>query len=681
MVGAIQPYEMLESVLHKDSVTITRSNFWSRLLTVLRAMADARFITFDLEMSGIAANRSESAKNTPRRALPDLQEYYRETKRAAEKYQVVQFGMTCVTEDRETGTYTAKVFNFNVNPLVHDSWILGNLQRDVTLSTDAIKFLIKHGFNMGAMFEGPTFLSQTEYDTACRIFNERRIGEQEPMCDPVFGLDDKDEEFYHTSRAKIQEWINDKDLQKPGFLNIDSTSAHKRNSPQFRLVRTLVENHFPGYIARNKQKGTFIQVEEYSVSEALCHLKRKEQLFRDSVYSQKGRSIIYEALTGNAQLTEIPPNWLATDKDGIKVEPDSDFRVIISELETLQRRLNTKESLLVGHNLFTDLVYLTQTFEGWLPEDLISFKSFVQDKFPRIIDTKFIATEQTPLSGSSNESSLHALWKRYEEQSTRHEIILHRDSSGYQESQIHESGYDSWITAQLFVKLVDNLTSTKFVSPAITTNKPFTLSLDTVSFVKKSKLISPEFLDLTEDRIDDSNVAKTSSAQFPISKRVSPNHAQQTWLASGSTFDSISCAALGSHSILDAPVSQLSIMDQGIDNDMQRYHVAVLVSLNDLEANGSLLTHHATNSEETFVDCIDAEESRISITYPAFEPVPSRFGHEYSSVMYKTQDAETTRWIPDEGDVFWQKYENKLRTYSAIPTVCDLADHRWCSSQ
>ena len=85
---------------------VNRNTFQSQLPLILKAIAASRFVTLDLELSGIpsrqigqarAPGRGEDGKQT-------LQERYEETKKAAERYQILQLGLTCVEEDLDRGT-------------------------------------------------------------------------------------------------------------------------------------------------------------------------------------------------------------------------------------------------------------------------------------------------------------------------------------------------------------------------------------------------------------------------------------------------------------------------------------------------------------------------------------------------------------------------------------------------
>jgi len=81
---------------------VDQEHFRKELLPILKEIARAKIITFDLEMSGIyirptnSSNRIDAGKGS-------LQQMYDEMLAAAETFQVLQFGITCIEEDREKG--------------------------------------------------------------------------------------------------------------------------------------------------------------------------------------------------------------------------------------------------------------------------------------------------------------------------------------------------------------------------------------------------------------------------------------------------------------------------------------------------------------------------------------------------------------------------------------------------
>ena len=84
---------------------VTGMNFQRHLPSILGAISRAHFVSIDLEFSGIAV-KQKGPSRVPGQAgsgKQTLQERYEETRKAAERYQVLQLGLTCVEEDRDQG--------------------------------------------------------------------------------------------------------------------------------------------------------------------------------------------------------------------------------------------------------------------------------------------------------------------------------------------------------------------------------------------------------------------------------------------------------------------------------------------------------------------------------------------------------------------------------------------------
>ena len=90
---------------------ITHARFPLELLKIIQEVSESHFIAFDLEFSGVAGRRPNGTGKL------SLQEYYEDVKAAAEKYQILQVGLTIVKEDLKRGRYVTRPYNFNISPL------------------------------------------------------------------------------------------------------------------------------------------------------------------------------------------------------------------------------------------------------------------------------------------------------------------------------------------------------------------------------------------------------------------------------------------------------------------------------------------------------------------------------------------------------------------------------------
>lgn len=80
--------------------TITAQTWSLHLPEILQHLSTCSFVALDFEFSGIAAQRSSSG--SARRVAP-LQERYADIKEAAEKFQILQVGLTISHEDPVSG--------------------------------------------------------------------------------------------------------------------------------------------------------------------------------------------------------------------------------------------------------------------------------------------------------------------------------------------------------------------------------------------------------------------------------------------------------------------------------------------------------------------------------------------------------------------------------------------------
>lgn len=164
---------------------------------------------------------------------------------------------------------------------------------------------------------------------------------------------------------------------------------------------------------------------------------------------------IFEALTGG-DLSAIDPVWFYRAKQDDNDKPEVTMSVIEAELTKVISTLKTKKHTIVGHNLFTDLGFLFNTFVGELPDEASLFQEYIHKLFPTIIDTKFLATYgMTSMSSRSNLASLLEPFRKIHQPL----ILLHEEHSSYGSvaGKSHEAGFDSWMTAELFVKLAAQL--------------------------------------------------------------------------------------------------------------------------------------------------------------------------------------------------------------------------------
>ncbi|KAI9731260.1 MAG: hypothetical protein M1818_007885 [Claussenomyces sp. TS43310] len=699
---------------------VDQDHFWPQLLPILNDISNAAFVTLDVEMSGIALRQRYGANDRSFDVgKPNLQQQYEETKAAAEVYQVLQIGITCVEEDHDQSkwtylsardlrtdhldVYVAKPYNFNVSPLfLHKDKLAIN--RDITLSSSAIQFLIDNSFSIGSVFHsGVPYLSHDEQNIAHQRYAERLI---KRIPDVVIPPGDTEAlNFYRKSRATITSLVNQKKKEME-YVNIGAPHGGL-NGFQRRLIYQLVRNEFPGYRAFSRNKGEFMQIEKVDAVKEAQVEKSRLAAFETDVARQTGLRFIIDALTGG-DLSAIDPRWFLTDDIGKPAFASLSDKY--RDLENVKQALRTKQHILVGHNLFTDLIFIYKTFMGTLPDNVSEFKKRLRAAFPHVIDTKYMATQEGGSMQST--SSLKELYAQLKSQSSPF-ISLGDKHHGYGvKGKDHEAGYDSWMTAQVFVKLSTRLAAEQKLGSS-SYDSSSEMEVDYTTAVEESyttsedegALLNPPDTDLASSN----SVLLFKGRNDEDDKRSVGNDAplflQLTRLSSGnghvtppknSRFSSRNVFAHlndegddDSSSTISSPgqepgrpggallYSPMNKSSRRSPKSPQRQGTASLLDADMDESfrqvssrEASLRAQRPSRGYDGAIstDISDLDASRLPQEWDA-----AQLSH--AAVLKPKQERPgLQQWIPDRNSKFWDIYSNKLRVYGTETEICDLND-------
>lgn len=139
---------------------VDKVSFPGRLLEILEAISRSHFVSFDLELSGVPSKTNSNTRMS-------LEDRYRDVKAAAERYQILQIGLTCVEQDLAEDKYILRPYNFNINPLLDERL---DIERIFAFQSGAAEFLLSHGFRMDLpMTMGVPYLSRDEAKKAKKL--------------------------------------------------------------------------------------------------------------------------------------------------------------------------------------------------------------------------------------------------------------------------------------------------------------------------------------------------------------------------------------------------------------------------------------------------------------------------------------------------------------------------------
>lgn len=187
----------------------------------------------------------------------------------------------------------------------------------------------------------------------------------------------------------------------PDFMNFaavgfdqDLHPENILNAYQRRLVHQYIRAEHPDLVTISRQG--FIQIVAYDEERENAEQQYRNKKFEETLARQIGLRWLVEAICGG-DMSGINPNSFHT---AVKTRQERAAAEFISNREQLEGH----STVLVGHNLFLDLIYFHACFFGPLPDKVEDFQRTIHDLFPRIIDTKYLATHNLDNSALARSS-------------------------------------------------------------------------------------------------------------------------------------------------------------------------------------------------------------------------------------------------------------------------------------
>lgn len=158
------------------------------------------------------------------------------------------------------------------------------------------------------------------------------------------------------------------------------------NRFQKRLVHQLIEVEYPSLVTVSRPG--FIQIIDYDEQREKAVRDQRVKWVQERIWKQTGFRWIAEALAGG-DLTNLEPFCFINLMSSSKENPQSSLQDFS---RGVKQRLQKNRPVLVGHNLFTDLIYFCRCFFGPLPDRVEDFQAMAHEMFPVLMDTKYMAT-------------------------------------------------------------------------------------------------------------------------------------------------------------------------------------------------------------------------------------------------------------------------------------------------
>ncbi|XP_056890770.1 poly(A)-specific ribonuclease PARN [Takifugu flavidus] len=401
---------------------LTRRNFKECLNTVYSAIEEADFLAIDGEFSGISDGPNVSALTN---GLDTPEERYTKLKKHSMDFLLFQFGLCTFKYDQTKSKYIIKPFNFYVFPKPFNRT---SPDKKFICQSSSIDFLASQGFDFNKVFcNGIPYLNQEEEAQLREQTEERRNQQANGVGTPSYISPSSSKGPAHVPEEH-KEFIN-KVIEKVEAL-FSGTEKTLVLEPctgfQRKLIYQTLNWKFPKGLhvetIETQKKERFIQVSRVDEEERKRRKQQKLEREQEELNDAVGFSRVIHAISQSGKLV-------------------------------------------VGHNMLLDVMHTIYQFYCPLPEDLQDFKEVTMCVFPRLLDTKLMASTQ-PFKEMISNTSLAELEKQLKESPFKPPQVETAEgfpSYDAAKEQLHEAGYDAYITGLCFISMTNYLGS--FLTP------------------------------------------------------------------------------------------------------------------------------------------------------------------------------------------------------------------------
>lgn len=377
---------------------------------ISKDIEEACFISFDAEFTGIASERLIMPFDTSK-------EYYEKTLKTSKGFIVIQLGLTFFKKNPDDDSVKLKSYNVYTFPQHKTSTFLSQ--------AESMTFLASHNFDFTKLYSNAVaYCTEAEEEKLRENLKERQEQRMEQLKKRI-----NTEEYDTSNKSYIpvpeneKEFIADAQEKIARVANnslLDAT-FEKLNGFQRKLLYELIEREF-----HNK------------VSTSTKNMENNKK-----------------ALVVTAKRTVEEEKKLESDR----VRDDERNLIDSIGLRLIMKEISASKKLIVGHNCLLDIMYImTQCFQD-LPENYDTFKKLVHEKFPNIIDTKFIANSEK-FKEIFSSTVLNDVYERLLKKPFNPVPIKWENeyvTYNLENPKEHEAGYDSFLTGYCFLLILNYL--------------------------------------------------------------------------------------------------------------------------------------------------------------------------------------------------------------------------------
>jgi len=400
-------------------MNVTRKNFLELLPKILKQIQKCEFVSVDLEFCGLPHPKSYNKLDT-------REDRYRKISKSIEKFFIPQYGLSIFSKTQNG--YTSYTYNFFLSPVGPVNEDRSSRRYEILGST--INFLCEHNFDFNTAFgKGVRFMSVPEEAK----FKKR--------------LDEKRERI----RAQCARKQN----------NDDSAKLDRE-----RLVAEYPAETIALLDEYKKRIEEFLmQDDKNSLNLPPCNSYIRRLIYMTLKPEFAGKTQFISGRNENNEPVVTILKTIKTEEEVKLAEVDAEEEAMKEKLGFLHilRVISVSKTPLVFHAGELDL-YLTMKhfFCDELPETLEEFKSITTATFPQIFDTLLMSRNEPLKSNFPEGNSLGEIFKKVQDQPFALNAANIHIADGYRDykafgGQVHEAGYDAWMTGVAFIHMMGYL--------------------------------------------------------------------------------------------------------------------------------------------------------------------------------------------------------------------------------
>ncbi|KAL4476151.1 hypothetical protein ABPG74_009884 [Tetrahymena malaccensis] len=400
---------------------IDRNNFKDNYQKIIQLIQSCDFISFDCEFSGLSTERFQKI-----RKYDSDEDIYQKLKHSVQNYHLLQIGLCIYTFCKVQKKYIAYPYNIYLNPVYTTS--SESIKKQI-IQLECFNFMAKNGLDFNKLYSsGLSYIKLAQKE---KILENSKYKQSYGIA-----LSKANRDALEAIVKQVQECDKDSNAKE---ITIECKS-------QYICSKILKKQ-----IGQDIHSCENVCVEKGQTNTQLI-IKKKKPAFNQNFKNK-------QALEGEDQENNNNGTEETKNDDG---DDDSNPSRTSSEIDLLgfslivEAIINSKRPI-IGHYMGYDLFYFYDHFIDSLPNNFIEFVEKVNKYFPYIIDTKVLARK---LQNKCKKLPLHleglyrAVAKDEKCLKKHHNTILTDDpqfSKYSKEGQLHEAGFDSYITGASFI--------------------------------------------------------------------------------------------------------------------------------------------------------------------------------------------------------------------------------------